>query len=124
MTSSELRPRFADKRLDLATEGILAEIDTEIRKLEQVRAILTGTDGRPGTKPQVPVRKDRRLSPEARENRRRPKGTVGEDQEGEQVERRGWPLSASLRRRDPAEDSRQVRFRRPVLTLIRGRIRI
>jgi hypothetical protein len=47
-------------------EGILAEIDAEIRKLEQVRAILTAKDGRPGTKAPAAGRKKRWLSPEAR----------------------------------------------------------
>jgi hypothetical protein len=50
----------------METKGILAEIDAEIRRLEQVRAILTGKDGRPGTKALAPARKKRRLSPEAR----------------------------------------------------------
>lgn len=48
-------------------KGILAEIDAEIQKLEQVRAILTGKDGRPGTNATSAGRKKRRLSPEARE---------------------------------------------------------
>ena len=47
-------------------EGIVAEIDAEIQKLEQVRALLTGKEGHHGTKiPQFP-RKKRRLSPEGR----------------------------------------------------------
>lgn len=50
----------------METKGILAEIDTEIRRLEQVRAILTGKDGRSGTKVPTAGRKKRRLSPEAR----------------------------------------------------------
>jgi hypothetical protein len=50
----------------METKGILAEIDAEIRRLEQVREILTGKDGRPGTKAVAPTRKKRRLSPEAR----------------------------------------------------------
>lgn len=47
-------------------KGILAEIDGEIRKLEQVRAILTGKDGPHGTKVPLSRRKKRQLSPEAR----------------------------------------------------------
>jgi hypothetical protein len=47
-------------------KGILAEIDTEIQKLEQVRAILAGKDGHHETKAAVAGRKKRRLSPEAR----------------------------------------------------------
>lgn len=43
-------------------KGILAEIDAEIQKLEQVRTILTNK-----TKVSVGERKKRRLSPEARE---------------------------------------------------------
>ena len=50
----------------METKGILAELDTEIRRLEQVRAILAGKDGRPGTTAVAPARKKRRLSPEAR----------------------------------------------------------
>jgi hypothetical protein len=48
--------------------GILAEIDSEIRRLEQVRAILTGKDGHRGSKAPAPAspRKKRRLSAEAR----------------------------------------------------------
>jgi len=46
--------------------GILAEIDAEIRRLEQVRGILTGKDGLHGTKAPAAGRKKRRLSPEAR----------------------------------------------------------
>jgi hypothetical protein len=48
-------------------KGILAEIDAEIQKLEQVRAILTGKDGHHGTKIPPFRRKKRQLSPEARE---------------------------------------------------------
>jgi hypothetical protein len=47
-------------------KGILAEIDAEIQKLEQVRAILAGKDGHHETKAAVVGRKKRRLSPEAR----------------------------------------------------------
>ena len=47
-------------------KGILAEIDGEIRKLEQVRAILTGKDGLHGSEGPAAGRKKRRLSPEAR----------------------------------------------------------
>ena len=47
-------------------EGILAELDAEIRKLEQVRAILTGKDGRHVSKIPATGRKKRRLSSEAR----------------------------------------------------------
>jgi hypothetical protein len=52
----------------METKGILAEIDAEINKLEQVRAILTGSaktarPGRPGAKSAA---KKRQLSPEAR----------------------------------------------------------
>ncbi|KAA6465332.1 hypothetical protein DYQ86_05160 [Acidobacteria bacterium AB60] len=46
--------------------GILGEIDSEIRRLEQVRAILTGKDGHRGSKPPASPRKKRRLSAEAR----------------------------------------------------------
>jgi hypothetical protein len=47
--------------------GILAEIDAEIQKLEQVRAILTGKDGHHESKiPSAGRKKRRRLSPEAR----------------------------------------------------------
>jgi hypothetical protein len=47
-------------------KGILAEIDAEIQKLEQVRAILTGKDGHHEAKAAAAGRKKRRLSPEAR----------------------------------------------------------
>jgi hypothetical protein len=47
-------------------KGILAEIDAEIQKLEQVRAILAGRDGHHETKTAGAGRKKRRLSPEAR----------------------------------------------------------
>jgi hypothetical protein len=47
-------------------KGILAEIDAEIRRLEQVRAILAGNDGHLATKGPATGRKKRRLSPEAR----------------------------------------------------------
>jgi hypothetical protein len=52
----------------METKGILAEIDAEINKLEQVRAILAGSAktaraGRSGAKS---VAKKRQLSPEAR----------------------------------------------------------
>jgi hypothetical protein len=47
-------------------KGVLAEIDAEIQKLEQVRAILTGNDGTHGTKVPLSRRKKRQLSPEAR----------------------------------------------------------
>lgn len=50
----------------METKGILAEIDAEIRRLEQVRAILAGKDGRPGSKAPAPARKKRHLSPKAR----------------------------------------------------------
>jgi len=50
----------------METKGILAEIDAEIRRLEQVRAILAGKVGRPGNKTPAAPRKKRRLSPEAR----------------------------------------------------------
>jgi 6-phosphogluconolactonase/glucosamine-6-phosphate isomerase/deaminase len=46
--------------------GILAEIDTEIRKLEQARAILAGNDGHLASNGPAAGRKKRRLSPEAR----------------------------------------------------------
>jgi hypothetical protein len=46
--------------------GVLAEIDSEIRRLEQVRAILTGKDGHRGRKAAASPRKKRRLSAEAR----------------------------------------------------------
>ena len=44
--------------------GILAEIDTEIRRLERVRAILTGKDL--ATKGPAIGRKKRLISPEGR----------------------------------------------------------
>ena len=47
-------------------KGILAEIDAEIQKLEQVRAILAGKDGHNETTAASAGRKKRRLSPEAR----------------------------------------------------------
>lgn len=47
-------------------KGILAEIDGEIRKLEQVRAILSGADGHHENKISSSRQKKRRLSPEAR----------------------------------------------------------
>ena len=52
----------------METKGILAEIDVEINRLEQVPAILTGSDktarpSRPGAKS---ASKKRQLSPEAR----------------------------------------------------------
>ena len=47
-------------------KGILAEIDTEIRRLEQARAILAGNDGHVANKVSATGRKKRRLSPEAR----------------------------------------------------------
>jgi hypothetical protein len=50
----------------METKGILAEIDAEIRRLEQARAILADKDGHPGTKALAPARKKRWLSPEAR----------------------------------------------------------
>jgi hypothetical protein len=48
--------------------GILAKIDSEIRRLEQVRAILTGKDSHRGSKAPAPAspQKKRRLSAEAR----------------------------------------------------------
>lgn len=46
--------------------GILAEIDTEIRRLEQIGAILTGRDGHLATKGAAMARKKRRISPEGR----------------------------------------------------------
>ena len=52
----------------METKGVLAEIDAEIRRLEQVRALLIGDakDGRRGRKPAKSMPKKRRLSPEAR----------------------------------------------------------
>jgi len=47
-------------------KGILAEIDAEIQKLEQVRGILTGKDSHHESKIAAAGRKKRRLSPEAR----------------------------------------------------------
>jgi len=47
-------------------KGILVEIDAEIRRLEQARAILTGKASHPDGKATPPLRKKRRLSPEAR----------------------------------------------------------
>lgn len=47
-------------------KGVLAEIDAEIQKLKQVRAILTGKDVRSGITRQAPARKKRQLSPEGR----------------------------------------------------------
>lgn len=47
-------------------KGILAEIDAEIQKLEQARAILAGKDGHHETKAAASGRKKRRLSAEAR----------------------------------------------------------
>jgi len=50
----------------METKGILAEIDAEIRRLEEARALLAGKDGLPGNRTPVSRRKKRRLSPEAR----------------------------------------------------------
>jgi hypothetical protein len=52
----------------METKGVLAEIDAEIRRLEQVRALLAGDakSGRHGTKTAASTSKKRRLSPEAR----------------------------------------------------------
>jgi hypothetical protein len=52
----------------MKTKGILAEIDAEIQRLEQVRAILIGSgkDGRRGKTAAKSTTKKRRLSPEAR----------------------------------------------------------
>jgi hypothetical protein len=47
-------------------KGILAEIDAEIQKLEQVRAILAGKDVHHETKAAPAGRQKRWLSPEAR----------------------------------------------------------
>jgi hypothetical protein len=47
-------------------KGILAAIDADIQKLEQVRAILTGKDGHHESKIPAAGRMKRRLSPEAR----------------------------------------------------------
>jgi len=52
----------------METKGVLAEIDSEIRRLEQVRALLIGDpkDGRRGRKSAKSMPKKHRLSPEAR----------------------------------------------------------
>jgi hypothetical protein len=52
----------------METKGVLAEIDAEIQRLEQVRALLVGNakDGRGGKKAAKSAPKKRRLSPEAR----------------------------------------------------------
>jgi hypothetical protein len=52
----------------METKGILAEIDAQIRRLEQVRAILTGSGKavRHGNAAAKSATKKRRLSPEAR----------------------------------------------------------
>jgi hypothetical protein len=52
----------------METQGILAQIDDEIGRLQQVRAILTGkgTNGRKNKIAAKSVPKKRQLSPEAR----------------------------------------------------------
>jgi hypothetical protein len=52
----------------METKGVLAEIDAEIRRLEQVRALLVGDTkkGRHGKKTATSTSKKRPLSPEAR----------------------------------------------------------
>jgi hypothetical protein len=52
----------------METQGILAQIDAEIGRLQQVRAILTGTDtnGRKNKTAAKSAPKKRQLSPEAR----------------------------------------------------------
>lgn len=52
----------------METKGVLAEIDAEIQRLEQVRALLVGNakDGRRGKKAAKSASKKRRLSQEAR----------------------------------------------------------
>jgi hypothetical protein len=50
----------------METKGILAEIDAEIHRLEQVRAILVGNDSRQGKKAAKSTVSKRQLSPEAR----------------------------------------------------------
>jgi len=52
----------------METQGILAQIDAEIGRLQQVRAILTGkaTNGRKNKVAAKSVPKKRQLSPEAR----------------------------------------------------------
>ena len=52
----------------METKGILAEIDAEIERLQQVRAILVGTakNGRGSKRTVSSAPKKRRLSPEAR----------------------------------------------------------
>jgi len=47
-------------------KGIIAEIDAEIQKLEQVRAILTGKGDHHESKIPAARRKKRRLSPDGR----------------------------------------------------------
>lgn len=51
----------------METKGVLAEIDAEIRRLEQVRALLVG-DAKNGRRhgKKAAMSKKRRLSPEAR----------------------------------------------------------
>lgn len=52
----------------METQGILAQIDVEIDRLQQVRAILTGT-AKNGSKNRIAAKsapKKRQLSPEAR----------------------------------------------------------
>jgi hypothetical protein len=48
----------------METTQILAEIDAEIRKLQDVRALLAGNNSHP--RPGRPPKKKRTLSPEAR----------------------------------------------------------
>jgi len=52
----------------METKGVLAEIDAEIRTLEQARALLVGDakNGRSGKKATTSASKKRSLSPEAR----------------------------------------------------------
>ena len=50
----------------MKTKGILAEIDAEIGKLQQVRAILAGSNGHKAKTTTKDTVKKRQLSPEAR----------------------------------------------------------